>query len=171
MIKVVCDRCKKIIDYGGYMGVIDIRIKKGYEGELRERNIYDKMQFCLECIAHIKEYIAMEGEEENEILNGNNFLKTGDVVPVQKPKRKYTKRIKAMENETQEDSEPEKEQEAAGTGEHRKDIDIGKVMALHKTGTWNIKEIAEELHADAETIRGIIISERRKARQQEQQEQ
>jgi hypothetical protein len=145
-----------------------IWLKKGYGGDLEEINIYDAMQFCPECIAHIKEYIAMDGEEEKKILNGNNFLKTGDVVPVQKPKRKYTKRIKPMENETQEDREPEKEQEAAGTGEHQKDIDVGKVMALHKTGTWNIKEIAEELHADAETIRGIIISERRKTRQQEQ---
>jgi hypothetical protein len=64
MIKVICDRCKKTMDYDGDMGLIDIRLKKGYGGDLEEINIYDAMQFCPECIAHIKEYIAMDGEEE-----------------------------------------------------------------------------------------------------------
>jgi hypothetical protein len=114
---------------------------------------------------------------------------TGDVKPIEKPKRKYTKRKKA-EEATEPDSNAHSEDninpidnnkntadddtratvettqaavETTSKAAVGKKIDEGKVMALYRAGgKWDFDYIAEEMDTDADTIRMIVMKHQRR---------
>jgi hypothetical protein len=150
-----CDSCGRQLERNkGRKWLIDAQYTEEYGGDLQGPGEYDYrgMDFCGDCMKLLKEFLTMDTEDKKKLIKGENILETGDTAPIEKPKRKYTKR-----------QQPE-QAEAAGQQEPNRRVDEGKVMALYRAGgKWDYNYIADEMGTDADTIRMIVSKHQNKA--------
>jgi ssDNA-binding Zn-finger/Zn-ribbon topoisomerase 1 len=150
-----CDSCGKQLDAKkGRIWHIDAQYTEGYDTEMQgcgEYN-YRGMDFCEDCMKLFHEFLTMDTEEKMKLLKGENILETGDTNPIEKPKRKYTKR-----------QHPEEQTEVAVQQEPNRKVDEGKVMALYRAGgKWDYNYIADEMGTDPDIVRMIVMKHLRK---------
>jgi hypothetical protein len=119
----------------------------------------------------------MPTEEKRMLLKGENILVTGNVKPMEKPKRKKAEEAAAADSNACSEANMNPTDDSKSTSEDftqaavetppkaaaEKKIDEGKVMALYRAGgKWDFDYIAEEMDTDADTIRMIVMKHQRR---------
>jgi hypothetical protein len=175
-----CDSCGREMDPKENFWKIDERYTDGY-GEQKDliAGEYDfgNHDFCTECIKLINRFITMPTEEKRMLLKGENILVTGNVKPMEKPKRKKADEAAESDSNACSEANMNPTDDSKSTSEDftqaavetppkaaaEKKIDEGKVMALYRAGgKWDFDYIAEEMDTDADTIRMIVLKHQRK---------
>lgn len=152
-----CDSCGRPIDAKkGMRFQVTVRCGIGFNADMQECSKYNykDRDFCEDCIKLNDIFYTMDTEDKKKLIKGENVLETGDTEPIEKPKRKYTKR-----------QQPEEQAEDEG---RQSEADEGAIMALYRNG-WNYDKIADDpkVRADPDTVRKVVMEHLRKPKIEE----
>lgn len=143
MIKIICDRCGKEIGDGN-VGYIATNWRSMTDGNLLGDNPHEEKHFCKECMKEIEEFVIKT--TENVIKTSESVSETSESVS------KGAESVSACEKPPAEQEEPKGK---------RRQIDVGKIMALKNAG-WKNKDIADEMHMEPQAVANVIYQQKRK---------
>lgn len=144
MIKIICDRCGSEIKEGN-IGYIATNWRSMADGSLLGDNPHEEKHFCSYCMKEIEEFVIKTPE---------NVIKTSE--SVSEPPESVSKGDKSISVCEEHSAEQE---ESKGK---RRQIDVGKIMALKNAG-WKNKDIADEMHMEPQTVANVIYQQKKKS--------
>lgn len=143
MIKIICDRCSKEISDGN-IGYIATNWRSVEDGSLLDDNPHEAKHFCSSCMKEFEEFVIKT--PENVIKTSENVSETPESVP------------KEVESVPDSEEQPPEQEETKGK---RRQIDVGKIMALKNAG-WKNKDIADEMHMEPQAVANVIYQQKKK---------
>lgn len=143
MIKIICDRCGKEIGDGN-VGYIATNWRSMTDGNLLGDNPHEEKHFCKDCMKEIEEFVSKSPENVNKTEESVSETPESD--------SKEVKSVSICEEQPPEQEEPKGK---------RKQIDIGKIMALKNAG-WKNKDIADEMHMEPQAVASAIYQYKKK---------
>ena len=157
MIKIICDRCNKEISDGN-IGYIATNWRSAEDGSLLGDNPHEAKHFCSSCMKEFEEFVIKSSENvikssENVIKSSENVIKTAENVS-------ETAESVSKEVESVPDAEEQAPEQEESKGKRRQ-IDVGKIMALKNAG-WKNKDIADEMHMEPQAVANVIYQQKKK---------
>lgn len=143
MIKIICDRCNKEISDGN-IGYIATNWRSAEDGSLLGDNPHEAKHFCSSCMKEFEEFVIKSSE--NVIKTAENVSETAESV--------------SKEVESVPDAEEQAPEQEESKGKRRQ-IDVGKIMALKNAG-WKNKDIADEMHMEPQAVANVIYQQKKK---------
>lgn len=119
---IICDRCGKQLLTGEKIGYVEVHQRLEPHGDAINKNEFEDMDFCEECLCDITRYVACSPRKD---------------------KQDKTEMVSIPENPDKVDK-TENGSSCAGTTACKRTIDYGKILALSNAG-WDNKKIAEEM--------------------------